>query len=56
MERLEGFFDLYWDESTKLYWEIDSFDREFLYQVSLASGLGATPSASTGASSETRLS
>ncbi len=44
MERLEGFFDLYWDESTgKLYWEIDSFDREFLYQVSLASGLGSNP-------------
>jgi hypothetical protein len=33
MTRLEGFFDLYWEESTgKLYWEIDSFDREFLYQ------------------------
>lgn len=44
MKRLEGFFDLYWDESTgKLYWEIDSFDREFLYQVSLASGLGSNP-------------
>ena len=44
MERLEGFFDLYWDESTgKMYWEIDSFDREFLYQVSLASGLGSNP-------------
>jgi hypothetical protein len=41
---LPGFFDLYWDESTgKLYWEIDSFDREFLYQVSLASGLGSNP-------------
>jgi hypothetical protein len=44
MTRLPGFFDLYWDESTgKLYWEIDSFDREFLYQVSLASGLGSNP-------------
>jgi hypothetical protein len=44
MTRLEGFFDLYWDESTgKLYWELDSFDREFLYQVSLASGLGSNP-------------
>ena len=44
MERLEGFFDLYWGESTgMLYWEIDSFDREFLYQVSLASGLGSNP-------------
>ena len=44
MERLEGFFDLYWEESTgKLYWEIDKLDREFLYQVSLASGLGSNP-------------
>ncbi len=44
MQRLEGFVDLYWEESTgKLYWEIDSFDREFLYQVSLASGLGSNP-------------
>ncbi len=44
MQRLEGFLDLYWEESTgKLYWEIDSFDREFLYQVSLASGLGSNP-------------
>jgi hypothetical protein len=44
MTRLEGFFDLYWEESAgRLYWEIDSFDREFLYQVSLASGLGSNP-------------
>src|SRR5262245_54524881 len=44
MQRLEGFFDLYWEESSgKLYWEIDHFDREFLYQVSLASGLGSNP-------------
>ena len=27
MERLEGFFDIYWDDETgKLYWEIDKFD------------------------------
>ncbi|MFQ5689834.1 MAG: zinc-dependent metalloprotease [Gemmatimonadota bacterium] len=44
MERLEGFFDLYWDEGTgKLYWEIDRWDEEFLYQVSLATGLGSNP-------------
>ena len=44
MEHLEGFFDLYWDEgSGKLYWEIDKLDVEFLYQVSLASGLGSNP-------------
>ncbi len=31
MERLDGFFNVYWDENTgKLYWEIDKFDEEFL--------------------------
>ena len=44
MERLEGFFDIYWDDETgKLYWEIDKFDEEFLYSVSLSSGLGSNP-------------
>ncbi len=44
MTRMDGFFDIYWDESTgKLYWEIDRWDVEFLYQVSLASGLGSNP-------------
>ena len=44
MTHLEGFFDLYWDASTgKLYWEVDLWDKEFLYQVSLASGLGSNP-------------
>ena len=44
MERLDGFFDVYWDENTgKLYWEIDKFDEEFLYAVSLSSGLGSNP-------------
>ena len=44
MEKLEGFFDIYWDDDTgKLYWEIDKFDTEFLYAVSLSSGLGSNP-------------
>lgn len=44
MDALEGFFDLYWDRETgKLYWEIDRWDTEFLYQVSLAAGLGSNP-------------
>jgi len=44
MERFAGFFDLYWDESQgKLYWEIDRWETEFLYQVSLATGLGSNP-------------
>ena len=44
MKRMEGFFDLYWDEATgKIYWEIDRWDTEFLYQVSLSTGLGSNP-------------
>ncbi len=44
MEHLEGYFDVYWDDDTgKLYWEIDKFDEEFLYAVSLSSGLGSNP-------------
>lgn len=41
---MEGYFNLYWDASSgKLYWEIDKLDTEFLYQVSMASGLGSNP-------------
>ena len=44
MRRLQGFFDLYWDEAEgKLYWEIDRWNEQFLYQVSLATGLGSNP-------------
>ena len=44
MERQQGFFDLYWDEAEgKLYLEIDRWDNEFLYQVSLSTGLGSNP-------------
>jgi hypothetical protein len=44
MERLEGYFDLYWDDATgKLYLEIEQWDTEFLHQVSLTTGLGSNP-------------
>ncbi len=44
MTRLDGFFDLYWDEAEgRLYWIIDRWETEFLYQVSLSSGLGSNP-------------
>ncbi len=44
MMHLEGFFDLYWDDTAgKLYWEIDRWETEFLYQVSLSTGLGSNP-------------
>jgi hypothetical protein len=44
MERIEGYFNLYWDASTgSLFWEIDELDSEFLYQISMGSGLGSNP-------------
>lgn len=44
MKAMPGFFSLYWDEGAgKLYWEIDKLETEFLYQVSMASGLGSNP-------------
>ncbi len=44
MRALPGFFTLYWEEATgKLYWQIDRLGTEFLYQVSMGSGLGSNP-------------
>ena len=44
MQALEGFFDLYWDDATgKLFWEIPALETEFLYQISMGSGLGSNP-------------
>lgn len=44
MERMEGFFDLYWDDDTgHLFWEIAELDTEFMYQISMGSGLGSNP-------------
>ncbi|NKB32713.1 MAG: DUF5117 domain-containing protein [Pseudomonadales bacterium] len=41
---MEGYFNLYWDEANgKLYWEIDKLDTEFIYQISMGSGLGSNP-------------
>ncbi len=41
---MEGFFNLYWDEGRGvLYWELDPSGGEFLYQVSMGSGLGSNP-------------
>ena len=41
---MEGFFNLYWDDDTgALYWEIADLDSEFLYQISMGSGLGSNP-------------
>jgi hypothetical protein len=44
MERMEGYFDLWWDEDEgRLHLETDRWEEEFLYQVSLATGLGSNP-------------
>lgn len=44
MERLEGFFDFYWDEAKGKVWlEVSRFDQEFLYVNSLSRGLGSNP-------------
>jgi len=44
MDRMEGLFDLYWDDVTgSLFWEIDELGTEFLYQISMGSGLGSNP-------------
>ncbi|WOJ97005.1 zinc-dependent metalloprotease [Congregibacter brevis] len=43
-EHMPGYFDLYWDSSAgAMYLEIDKLDTEFLYQVSMGSGLGSNP-------------
>jgi len=43
-ERMEGFFNLFWQASSgSLYWEIDELGSEFLYQISMGSGLGSNP-------------
>ncbi len=44
MTRMEGFFDLYWEEGEgKLWLEVDRWGEEFLHQVSLPTGLGSNP-------------
>ena len=44
MTPMEGFFDLYWDNTNGLlFWEISELDTEFLYQISMGSGLGSNP-------------
>jgi len=43
-EAITGFFNLYWHGGEgALYWEIDRLDTEFLYQISMGSGLGSNP-------------
>lgn len=42
MQRMDGFFPLYWEEATgKLWMEIGRFDEEVLHLAGLAAGLGS---------------
>src|ERR1700726_531390 len=42
MQKLDGFFPIYWDERTGNLWlEISRFDSDFLYTTGLAAGLGS---------------
>ncbi|MEX0823439.1 MAG: zinc-dependent metalloprotease [Balneolaceae bacterium] len=42
MEKYEGFFDFWWDETEgKIWLEIDRLDEEFIYVNSLAAGMGS---------------
>ena len=42
MDKMTGFFNMYWDGSTgKIWLEISKFDQEFLYVNSLTAGVGS---------------
>ncbi|HWN99264.1 MAG TPA: DUF5117 domain-containing protein, partial [Blastocatellia bacterium] len=44
LQKLDGFIPLYWDAASgKLLMEISRFNTEFLYQVSLPTGVGSNP-------------
>ncbi len=44
LQRIEGFLPLYLNsEDGKIYLEISRFNREFLYQISLTTGVGSNP-------------
>lgn len=44
LQKLDGYMPLYWDANTgRLLMEISRFNTEFLYQVSLPTGVGSNP-------------
>jgi hypothetical protein len=44
LQKLDGYFPLYWDAATgKMLMEVSRFNTEFLYQVSLPTGVGSNP-------------
>ena len=44
LRKIDGFIPLYWDEPQgKLWMEVSRFDKEFLYQIALTTGVGSNP-------------
>ncbi|HEX8688479.1 MAG TPA: DUF5117 domain-containing protein, partial [Pyrinomonadaceae bacterium] len=44
LQKLDGYFPVYWDaEGGRLLLEVSRFEQEFLYQVSLPTGVGSNP-------------
>src|SRR4051794_24595217 len=44
LQKIDGYIPLYWDNAAgKMYMEISRFNTEFLYQVSLPTGVGSNP-------------
>lgn len=44
LQKIDGYVPLYWDQSTgKMLMEISRFNTEFLYQISLQTGVGSNP-------------
>jgi hypothetical protein len=44
LQKIDGYFPLFWDAATgKMFMEISRFNTEFLYQVSLPTGIGSNP-------------
>jgi hypothetical protein len=44
LQKIDGYVPLYWDQATgKMFMEISRFNTEFLYQISLQTGVGSNP-------------
>jgi acetamidase/formamidase len=44
LRKIDGFIPLYWDEPQgKLWMEVSRFDKAFLYQIALTTGVGSNP-------------
>jgi hypothetical protein len=44
LQKLDGYVPLYWDTATgKMLMEVSRFNTEFLYQISLTTGVGSNP-------------